>query len=229
MIALLLSCLMIDPTPASSQSFRDLLGQGLALMAAKDYEAALERFQAILETRPSSGGTLVLRAMAENRLGRHGDAFASVTRAERLQTKSPQLDFEKGWAAVGLQRWDVGLASLERYEKSNPGNAKTAELMGRAYIARGEYDKASELLQEAIRRDPAVKSTALYYLAFLEQARGKDEAADAYTERLLREAPQAPLARSLKGKIGEIRRLQRRGAAGPSTAAKPWGIGGSVS
>ena len=34
-------------------------------------------------------------------------------------------------------------------------------------------DKASELLQEAIRRNPAVKSTALYYLAFLEQARGK--------------------------------------------------------
>ena len=85
------------------------------------------------------------------------------------------------------------------------------------------------MLKEAIRRNPAVKSTALYYLAFLEQARGKDEAADAYTDRLRREASQASLARSLKGKIGEIRRLQRRGAAGQSTAAKPWRIGGNLS
>ncbi len=226
--AVLFSCLLIGPELLAQQSSRGVLEEGYSLLRAEDYEAALERFEAVVADEPANGGALLLRGMAENRLGRHGDALLSITRAERLRVRSPLLDFEKGWAAVGVSLWDEAISSLERYEKAKPGNAKAAELLGRAYIAKGAYDRASTLLHEAIRRDPAVKPTALYYLAFLERARGKTEDADAYLETLFREAPRSPLARSLKGRIGEIRELRRQGEERRRAAAKPWRVGGSL-
>lgn len=228
MIALLLCCMVISPESSAQQSAQNHLKEGFSLLQAKDHEAALDRFQKAVEAEPSNGGDLLLKGMAENRLSRHGDALLSINRAERLGVRSPQLDFEKGWAAVGVDLWNEAIVSLERYEKAKPGNAKAAELLGRAYIAKGAYDKASAALHEAIRRDPAVKPTALYYLAFLERARGETKEADAYLETLFREAPQSPLARALKGRIGEVRELQRRGAERRRAAARPWRVGGSL-
>ncbi len=210
--------------PASAQSAADMIREGLQLLKAKDNQGALDKFDAVAKTNPDHRGAMFMRGMALNRLGRHKEALATIAKAESRGFKTAHLFFEKGWAAVRTGQWDMAIQALENYEKAKPGNAKAAEYLGRAYLAKGEHVKAEKLLKEAMARDAAVKPTSLYYLAFLERARGNEEAAKAYAQRLLNEAPNSKLALTIKKKRDKI--LKARAAAAP---ARPWQLGASVS
>lgn len=208
-----------------------LLKSGLAQLRAGEYQAAWESFDAAAAGAPGHGGARLLRGMAENRLGRHGDALRSLGEAESLGVAVPQLDFESGWAAVEIGLWDRAITALERHEAAKPGNAKTAEFLGRAHAGKGEYDSAVALFEDAMRRDPAVRPSALYHLAYLEMQRGDRAAADATLERLFAEVPDSPLARALAERLEATSEARRRGAARREAAgepAKPWRAGAAV-
>ena len=50
--------------------------------------------------------------------------------------------------------------SLQAYEAARPGRAQTAEFLGRAFLGLGDFARAEEQLEEALRRDPQLSSTS---------------------------------------------------------------------
>jgi len=207
-----------------AQSVPDLLKEGLTLLEAKDTKAALDKFNAAVKADPAHRGARMLLGVAENRTGNHAQALVSLSRAETMGVKVAQLYFEKGWAAVEMGLWDEAIVSLKRFEAAKPGVAKTAEYLGRAYIGKGQFIKATGLLNEAIQRDPASKPNALYYLAYMEKARGNIAAGDAYLKRLFTEVPESEIARSLKQAKAEIEEARLTGR----DTAKNWTIDASA-
>ncbi|MFQ5939594.1 MAG: tetratricopeptide repeat protein [Alphaproteobacteria bacterium] len=210
--------LVVVPPAMAQQAVPELLREGLELLRARDYAPALEKFTAATEVDPSAGGAWLLKGMAENRLGLAASALLSLERARALEVAPPRIDFEMGWAQVELFLFEPAVEHLERYEAARPGEAKTSEFLGRAYMGLDRFDEAEAQFKEAIRRDPAVKATVLYRLAQLERARENDEAAAAYLRRLLEEAPEAPLAVTIREELARL-----------APPPRPWHVGGAVS
>jgi tetratricopeptide (TPR) repeat protein len=210
--------LVVAPAAMAQQAVPELLREGLELLRARDYAPALEKFRAATEVDPLAGGAWFLKGMAENRLARHADALLSLERARALEVAPPRIDFEMGWAQVNLFLYELAVEHLEHYEAARPGEAKTSEFLGRTYMGLDRFDEAEAQFKEAIRRDPQVKPTVLYRLAQLERARENDEAAAAYLRRLLEEAPEAPLAETIREELARL-----------APPPKPWHLGASLS
>ena len=216
--AVLAFLLLVSPAQASPQS-RALIGEGLDALRQERLSDALERFAAAQLADPDDSEAYFYQGAAFNRAGRFELAQQRLQRARELGSINPDLDFEAGWAALGAGRPAEAIRRLEVFEQVQPGRGKTAEFLGRAYYARGDYDTARRLLEEAIRRDPSLAPTARLQLAQVETARRDDKAAAAQLDRILRDAPETPLARTLQ------EQLQR---ALPPGTDKPWRFGASA-
>ena len=224
-LLLAIACAIVFPavTLASPES-RDLIRQGAADLAQQRYEEALKKFAAAAQADPSDAEAVFFQGAALNRLGRSQEALPRLERAASMGSHHPDLAFEMGWALLRLRRFNEAVTQLEQYEQTRPGRGKTSEFLGRAYLGLREYAKAECKLREAMRRDPALKPTALLYLANLERERANLAAARENLEQLLREEPGSPLVRRLRTELE--RRAREAGV--PPPGAKPWHVTVSV-
>ncbi len=200
---LLLLAAVISPAGvrAASPESRVLIRQGIADLQERKREEALKKFEAASQADPTDAEAVFYQGFTLNVLGRPLDALKHLARARAMGYEEPRLAFQTGWALLGVGLWKEAVAALERYEQAHPGRGKTSEFLGRAYLALGEYDRAETKLEEAIQRDPALKGTALFYLALLERARADLPAARRRLVDLLREAPESPIARRLRERL----------------------------
>lgn len=196
---------------AASPESRELIRQGAGDLKEQKYDEALKKFEAASKTDPKDAEAFFFQGAALNQLGRPKEALVQIEKATTMGFKGPGLAFDTGWALLGLGRWKEAIAQLEQFEKAVPGRGKTSEFMGRAYFGLRDYDKASANLREALRRDRALKSTALLYLAVLEQERKNPASARQYLETLLRESPHSPIAQVLKERLEQLRRQEKKG------------------
>ena len=206
--------LAFPPGTAASPESRALVRQGAAELANRKFEEALRKFDAAVRADPADAQAVFFRGAALNRLSRHAEALPRLQEAARLGSNHPDLPFELGWALLGLGHWHAAILHLERYEQSRPGRGQTSEFLGRAFLALGDVDRAEAKLKEAITRDPALRATALLFLARLEQARGNADEAARLLDTLLREAPESPLARTLREQLARL--------APPPPPGRPW-------
>lgn len=204
---LLLATALIFSLPCivtASPESRQLILQGHADMAAGNYEESLKKFGAASKADPKDAEALYFEGAALNRLGRFEDALSRLERAGTTGYKGPGLVFDTGWALLRLGRWIDAVVQLEQFEKTIPGRGKTSEFLGQAYFGLKQYDRAEAKLKEAIQRDPELKPTALLHLAALETERNNPQAAERYLETLLKEAPDSPIAKSLKKQMEQV-------------------------
>jgi tetratricopeptide (TPR) repeat protein len=188
-----------------------LIVQGAADLKAEKYDEALKKFESASKADPKDAEALYFEGAALNRLARPKEALEQLEKAGAMGFKGPGLAFDTGWALLRLARWIDAIVQLEYFEKTVPGRGKTSEFLGRAYLGLREYDKAESKLQEAIRRDPALKPTGLLFLAAIEQERKNLAAARVYLETLLREVPESPIAQTLRKEMQEPPRPVDRG------------------
>jgi tetratricopeptide (TPR) repeat protein len=167
--------------------------QGVAELAGGRYESALAVFQAAADGLTPNGVAVFYEGVTLNRLGRFAEAVERFDRAAAMGVDHPELGFETGLALVSLRRWDEAIDRLERYEQMRPGRGKTSELLGRAYLAAWQPERAERKLKEAMARDPALAPGAFFYLAVLERSRNDAEAVRSYVLALLASASDARL------------------------------------
>jgi len=199
--SVLLAIALILPFPAivaASPESRQLITQGAADLKGEKYDEGLKKFEAASKADPKDTEALYFQGAALNRLGRFQEALPRLEKASAMGFKGPGLTFDTGWALLRLGRWIDAIVQLEQFEKAVPGRGKTSEFLGQAYFGLKQYDRAEVKLQEAMRRDSELKPTVLFYLAVLEQERKNPAAAERYLETLLKEAPESPIAQTLK-------------------------------
>lgn len=205
LVVAVVACWVVLPADgAASLESREWIAKGVGDLTEQRYDEALKKFESASQADPTDAEAVFFQGVALNRLGRHGEALARLEKAKAMGVVHPDLGFETGWSLLRLRRWDEAVAALERYEQAHPGRGQTSEFLGRAYLALGEYDRAEAKLEEAIQRDPALKGTALFYLALVERARRDLPAAGRRLGDLLREAPESPIARRLGERLARV-------------------------
>ncbi len=128
-----------EPAAPAEPSYLGLLDDGLSLLRAGDYQAALKKFDAAGRLEPNPR-VIYLKGVTLNRLGRYRQALVNLWLAEKAGETTTGLDLEIGRAAAGSGAWRLAVDRLERYDRESPGDAQVSVFLGRAYLGLGEYD-----------------------------------------------------------------------------------------
>jgi len=210
------SMVAMPVTALASPQSAELIRLGWEALQRGKLEDAIVKFEGAVAADPSDPDALFYLGAVLNRDGRPGEALTRLQGARQKGVRHPDRDFEIGWSLLGVGRFAEAVEALERYERLRPGRGKASEFLGRALLGIGRLDEAERKLNEALARDAALKPGVLYYLALVEQERGRPDAARARLEELLREAPDSALAQSVR------EYFERTAKAAPVT--KPWRI-----
>jgi tetratricopeptide (TPR) repeat protein len=92
-----------------------------------------------------------VRGLLEN--GRSREAYElGIRNQDRFG--DPAFDLPFGMAAVDAGHAGDGVLALERYLLANPGSLNARLELGRGYYLLGEYERAREVFNEVLQRDP---------------------------------------------------------------------------
>jgi predicted Zn-dependent protease len=189
---------------AASPQSHQLVLAGHADLNAGKYQEAVKKFDAAIKADPTDAEAVYFSGAALNRAGKFKDALARLQGAFAMGYRQPGLAFDSGWALLRLGYWTEAIAQLEFFERNIGGRGKTSEFMGQAYLGLKQYDQAEAKLKEAVQRDADLKPTVLLYLAMLERERKNPAAAEGYLQALQNEAPDSPIARTLKRQMDPV-------------------------
>jgi len=194
----------------------DPIDDGIEALAIRDYPTALRHFTSAV-SGPDGATAFFYLAVTYNRGGQALAALGSLERAAQMGINHPDLAFERGWAQLEAGRYSEAVEELLAYEQTVPGRGQTSELLGRAYLALGQYTQARAALEQALTRDPELEPTVRAVLISLARAKGVPEESAAKLELLLQAHPDGPLAEAM-GMLPSVSASQ--GAA--SMARKKW-------
>ena len=198
-----------------------LVVQGLELLQAGELLAATDQFIAAYDADPTDGQAVFFVGVGMNRLGDHVQAIVALQEARSLGYDGPELAFETGWALLALGQYDSAIQQFETYEAMQPGRGKTSEFLARAYLAKGDTQRANALFNEAVARDPALTSSVDFQRSALEFADGDPEQANLYLENIASNDPNSALGQYLNEELEQL------ASAAPQTEAqeqKIWSI-----
>ena len=187
----------MEASPAS----KPLTAKGVSALDNHQYKAALKQFVAAVQTDAKDNEAMFFLGATLNRLGHYGEAFPVLEKAQSFGSQHPDLAFELGWSLLGQGRFNAAISQFIQYEQVYPGRGQTSEFLGRAYYGLGNYERAEELLKEALRRDPNLSSTVSLYLALVARARGNEDVMEQHLSALLEDTPDSPLAQRLQAKV----------------------------
>lgn len=195
-----------------------LVEEAITAARGNDYETVLQAVGDAIERDAADLRPWLLKGIAENRLGRFAAAAVSLARASELGADTPRVEFERGWAAVELGESQAAIEHLTKFERARPGDAQTSEFLARAYIDIGDLDRAEELLDEAIARDPDFAPTANLFRARIAALRGDTDTAARMLTGIIDQSPDSLVAQGLirdAARAIAIERVRER-------SAKPW-------
>ena len=129
----------------TSKLLADPIDDGIEALAIRDYPTALRHFRSAVSGADGATAFFYL-GVTYNRGGQALAALGSLERAAKMGINHPDLAFERGWALLEAGRYPEAVEELLAYEQTVPGRGQTAELLGRAYLALGQYPQARAAL-----------------------------------------------------------------------------------
>ncbi|HSJ14450.1 MAG TPA: BTAD domain-containing putative transcriptional regulator [Longimicrobiales bacterium] len=123
---------------------------GIRHYLARDYQRALDEFQATLELAPAHGPALAWRGVV---LAQVGDAASAVSAADRGYHEAPwpMVGAWRAYAYAAAGRSTEARAQLRALEEQGRDGIVPASVVARAYGALGERDAAFTWLERAYR------------------------------------------------------------------------------
>lgn len=185
---------------AASPESEALVRRGLAEFEAQRYRDAIHYFGEAVKADPKDLHAVFLQGAALNRLGNYREAYLLIRGVENQGARHREMDFEAGWALMGMGRARACVERLERFEKANPGRGQTAEFLGRCHLALGNLKEAEASFNQAVERDARLKPSVDLSLARLEQARKRPDEAREHLDAAA--AANAPTGRALRNVLG---------------------------
>lgn len=107
-------------------------------------------------------------------------------------------------------RYDSAVADFQRFLKTYPSNSLTANAyywMGESYLARADWNRATEAFDHVVQHYPENEKVpgALYKLGVSANQAGDNSKARAYYRRLIEEYPRSDEAKLAKASLGKLR------------------------
>lgn len=160
-----------------------LLLQARFEASVKQYDAALQHANQVIEIDSELGDAYLIRAQALNGLGQHQQAMQSVEMAVMKRPEDKRLRLQYARMLVQSAEYDKALEHFLVLQKIMPGNENVLLSLGLLSIEIAEYDKAKSYLQELLDRGYH-NQQAHYYLGRIQQSQGEDMAAIANYQRV---------------------------------------------
>jgi tetratricopeptide (TPR) repeat protein len=158
-----------------------LRGLALALMQTSEASEAIR----ILETARPDAATLNTLGEALLRLGRNGEAAATLRRALRMQDDLLEAQINLGDALYRLGDRAGATAALREATRLSPESASANLNLASILDAQGDFDRARFHFERAIRTDPE-SAVARYNFGRALAARNRDGEAEAQLNEAVR-------------------------------------------
>ncbi len=178
-----------------AQAARGLLEQGNGLLAAADYEGAIQVFLEALPSLPDGARAAVLTAIAQAQveLERDDEALATLERALSLAPANVDALRLMSRRLTALGRAEEARAYLDRMPEDQRADPEILVREGVAAYNRNHFAVAVEKLDAALAASPDWVE-AYYFRGLAHLAMGNNAAAEGDFRRLLEEAPEGERA-----------------------------------
>ena len=124
-----LSCIALEAM-ASPES-EALVRRGLAEFEAQRYRDAIHWFGEAVKADPKDLHAVFLQSASLNRMGSYREAYLLLRGVESQGAKHPEMDFEAGWALMGMGR--ARAAQHPRPAGAGVSTGKTPAAFGRVF------------------------------------------------------------------------------------------------
>ena len=158
------------------------------LLQTKNYPQAIAQLESLRKIAPDDPQLLLLLGSAHLAQRRYVVATEFLEKAAKL-AGTAEANRTLALSQIGLGRDELGLASLERAFAADPSDSATGMTLALFYSRRGNSQKAVQVAETMIRRDPA-NLTALNFLGMVKCAAGDYAGGRAAYMTVLNKAPQ---------------------------------------
>ena len=134
----------------------------LAGLEAKPGTAPALKERSLMKRRYSIGYVTVMISLVTSL------SLATMAQAGRKPPETPQAQLEFGVEMAKRGLWSEALFRFKQAERHNPGDSKILNNMAVAYEALGNFEKALDYYQSAIKSDPTNKELKRNYSRFVE-------------------------------------------------------------
>jgi tetratricopeptide (TPR) repeat protein len=204
------------------QSGAVLYGLGRVALARNDYARAAEQLEAALASAPHATRVHYPLALAYRGLNRRdkADQHAQLRGEVDLLPADPLLEGladllqnasaheVRGSQAMGEQRWDDAIASLQQAVALAPGNAFSRLNLATSYYMKGDAPNALEHYREAVRLSPGLARAHFGIGVIFQDAGRLDEAIAAFAEAVRRDGTYAEARFSLANALRRTGRVE---------------------
>lgn len=203
-LCILLSVVLMNSGGQADDRSDALIDEGLVLLEEGNAKEATALFVEALDADPGDGEAAFYVGVGFNRAGDPAQAVEAFELASRLGYSSADMLFEAGWAMLSLGEHARALELLAEYEAMAPGRGKSAEFIGRAWLAMGDLEAAQAWFDEALRRDPSLTTSISFQRAAISAIAGDEETARSYLERIASNDPASPLGQYVTAQLEAI-------------------------
>lgn len=170
---LYLICFILLSRAASAQDLGSLISEGNKLYDARDFKAAIEKYQEVIRAAPDNTAIRYKMAFSMYAAGRSGDALSQLQEVVKVSSSAAILSSSYQLMGGIYDKMGSPVKAIESYQKGIKTDSADHSLrygLGLAYFRNRQYAKAEESARAAIKLKPDhAGSMRLYALVTFHQ------------------------------------------------------------
>ncbi len=155
------------------------VGLGDAYLARGAYDPAKSNYDQALKLKPNYAPALFGLGKIAFKKKKYSEALQNYISSTEADNNFAPAFFEKGLMFYLLDKFTDAIEAFERYDQLVPGSPRGKTYLAKSYYGKGDYDKALEILNEVLAKDPDY-SEANKYTAYVMIEKKQYDKADEY-------------------------------------------------
>jgi tetratricopeptide (TPR) repeat protein len=127
---------------------------GDAYLARGAFEPAKTNYQLALQNRPNYAPALYGLGRVAFKQKQYSLSLENQIKATQADNNFAPAFFEKGLIFYLLDKFNDAIEAFERYDQLVPGSPRGKTYLAKSYYGKGELDKALQILDEVLAKDP---------------------------------------------------------------------------
>lgn len=152
---------------------------GNAYLARGSFDVAKTNYDLALKYKPNYAPALYGLGKISFKQKKYSTALENYIKATDADNNFAPAFFEKGLMFYLLDKFTDAIEAFERYDQLVPGSPRGKTYFAKSYYGKGDYDKALEILDEVLAKDPEY-SEANKYAAYVMIEKKQYDKADEY-------------------------------------------------